>query len=162
MMLLGYVCRSCSWEAEKRIDRGAGNIFSAADCNKEDLLCVYKMDREITPGYEGFSILSLVQGNIARHDTRIEFTNAGILLALYLSLIRVYGKMKLTISLQETSFVGHHIHDFAVWTLNMFRDCERRNFVQGYHRDILEHWAPPPPLGAFSYCYRFTIRGDVD
>ncbi|XP_071721099.1 probable hexosyltransferase MUCI70 [Rutidosis leptorrhynchoides] len=32
------------------------------------------------------------------------------------------------------------------WTLNMFLDCERRNFVvQGYHRDILEHWAPPPP-----------------
>ncbi|KAI3677461.1 hypothetical protein L2E82_51675 [Cichorium intybus] len=28
----------------------------------------------------------------------------------------------------------------------MFLDCERRNFVlQGYHRDILEHWAPPPP-----------------
>ncbi|GJZ86008.1 hypothetical protein Tco_0657618, partial [Tanacetum coccineum] len=53
------------------------------------------------------------------------------------------------------------IVDF-VWTLNMFRDYERRNFVQGYHRDILEHWAPPPPLGAFSYCYRFTIRGDVD
>ncbi|KAG9154707.1 hypothetical protein Leryth_026404, partial [Lithospermum erythrorhizon] len=36
------------------------------------------------------------------------------------------------------------------WTLNMFLDCERRNFVvQGYHRDILEHWvAPPPPLRA--------------
>ncbi|GAA0151186.1 hypothetical protein LIER_09963 [Lithospermum erythrorhizon] len=36
------------------------------------------------------------------------------------------------------------------WTLNMFLDCERRNFVvQGYHRDILEHWvAPPPPLCA--------------
>ncbi|GJU83419.1 hypothetical protein Tco_1285784 [Tanacetum coccineum] len=32
-------------EAEKRIDIGAGNIFSAADCNKEDHLCVYKMDR---------------------------------------------------------------------------------------------------------------------
>ncbi|CAH1440133.1 unnamed protein product [Lactuca virosa] len=32
------------------------------------------------------------------------------------------------------------------WTLYMFLDCERRNFVvQGYHRDILEHWAPPPP-----------------
>ncbi|XP_059301455.1 probable hexosyltransferase MUCI70 [Lycium ferocissimum] len=35
------------------------------------------------------------------------------------------------------------------WTVNMFLDCERRNFViQGYHRDILEHWAPPPPPGA--------------
>ncbi|PWA73716.1 hypothetical protein CTI12_AA258650 [Artemisia annua] len=60
------------------------------------------------------------------------------------------------------------------WTVNMFWDCERRNFVvqslypmkiatsgpwdqfflikpmgiNGYHRDILEHWAPPPPLGA--------------
>ncbi|KAI3510391.1 hypothetical protein L1887_17346 [Cichorium endivia] len=32
------------------------------------------------------------------------------------------------------------------WSLDMFLDCERRNFVlQGYHRDILEHWAPPPP-----------------
>ncbi|KAJ9565990.1 hypothetical protein OSB04_001956 [Centaurea solstitialis] len=35
------------------------------------------------------------------------------------------------------------------WTVNMFWDCERRNFViQGYHRDVLEHWAPPPPPGA--------------
>ncbi|OIT34111.1 PREDICTED: uncharacterized protein LOC109205137 isoform X1 [Nicotiana attenuata] len=35
------------------------------------------------------------------------------------------------------------------WTVNMFLDCERRNFVvQGYHRDILEHWTPPPPPGA--------------
>ncbi|KAA8515250.1 hypothetical protein F0562_018520 [Nyssa sinensis] len=33
------------------------------------------------------------------------------------------------------------------WSINMFLDCERRNFVvQGYHRDVLEHWAPPPPL----------------
>ncbi|KAL6991071.1 putative hexosyltransferase muci70 [Sarracenia purpurea var. burkii] len=33
------------------------------------------------------------------------------------------------------------------WTISMFLDCERRNFVvQGYHRDILEHWAPPPPF----------------
>ncbi|KAK9051704.1 hypothetical protein SSX86_028332 [Deinandra increscens subsp. villosa] len=32
------------------------------------------------------------------------------------------------------------------WTVHMFWDCQRRNFVvQGYHRDILEHW-PPPPL----------------
>ncbi|XP_073312800.1 probable hexosyltransferase MUCI70 [Primulina huaijiensis] len=35
------------------------------------------------------------------------------------------------------------------YTVNMFLDCERRNFVvQGYHRDLLEHWAPPPPLEA--------------
>ncbi|WJZ96395.1 hypothetical protein VitviT2T_015086 [Vitis vinifera] len=37
------------------------------------------------------------------------------------------------------------------WTVNMFLDCERRNFVvQGYHRDVLEHMASsvalPPPL----------------
>ncbi|OVA14919.1 Protein of unknown function DUF616 [Macleaya cordata] len=34
------------------------------------------------------------------------------------------------------------------WSLNMFLDCERRNFVvQAYHRDLLEHMAPPfhPP-----------------
>ncbi|KAK4368371.1 hypothetical protein RND71_012163 [Anisodus tanguticus] len=30
------------------------------------------------------------------------------------------------------------------WTVNMFLDCERRNFViQGYHRDILERPTPP-------------------
>ncbi|MCL7048946.1 hypothetical protein MKW94_010252 [Papaver nudicaule] len=42
------------------------------------------------------------------------------------------------------------------WSLNMFLDCERRNFVvQAYHRDLLEHMAPPtaivvhpPPLPA--------------
>ncbi|XP_051135845.1 probable hexosyltransferase MUCI70 [Andrographis paniculata] len=32
------------------------------------------------------------------------------------------------------------------YTINMFLDCERRNFViQGYHRDLLERWPPPPP-----------------
>ncbi|XP_061347951.1 probable hexosyltransferase MUCI70 [Gastrolobium bilobum] len=31
------------------------------------------------------------------------------------------------------------------WSINMFMDCERRNFViQAYHRDILEHMPPPP------------------
>ncbi|KAF7822712.1 DUF616 family protein [Senna tora] len=30
------------------------------------------------------------------------------------------------------------------WSINMFMDCERRNFViQTYHRDILEHMPPP-------------------
>ncbi|XP_076885024.1 putative hexosyltransferase MUCI70 [Bidens hawaiensis] len=33
------------------------------------------------------------------------------------------------------------------WTIHMFWDCQRRNFVvQGYHRDILEHRLQPPPL----------------
>nr|GEY37110.1 Rho GTPase-activating protein like [Tanacetum cinerariifolium] len=32
------------------------------------------------------------------------------------------------------------------WTVHMFWDCQRRNFVvQGYHRDVLEHMPPPPP-----------------
>ncbi|XP_076929671.1 putative hexosyltransferase MUCI70 [Bidens hawaiensis] len=31
------------------------------------------------------------------------------------------------------------------WNINMFMDCERRNFViQAYHRDLLEHMPPPP------------------
>ncbi|GKC85656.1 Rho GTPase-activating protein like protein, partial [Tanacetum coccineum] len=47
------------------------------------------------------------------------------------------------------STVRDNIMSMTNWTVNMFWDCERRNFVvQGYHRDILEHWAPPPPLGA--------------
>ncbi|KAK7324575.1 hypothetical protein VNO77_28249 [Canavalia gladiata] len=30
------------------------------------------------------------------------------------------------------------------WTINMFMDCERRNFViQAYHKDILDHLPPP-------------------
>lgn len=33
------------------------------------------------------------------------------------------------------------------WGINMFLDCERRNFViQAYHRDLLEHMAPPAGL----------------
>ncbi|GFQ07121.1 hypothetical protein PHJA_002856200 [Phtheirospermum japonicum] len=37
------------------------------------------------------------------------------------------------------------------YNINMFLDCERRNFViQGYHRDLLEHWSPPPPPGGVS------------
>ncbi|KAJ9168833.1 hypothetical protein P3X46_020317 [Hevea brasiliensis] len=32
------------------------------------------------------------------------------------------------------------------WTVNMFLDCERRNFVvQKYHRDVLGHMTPLPP-----------------
>ncbi|GLT67286.1 hypothetical protein SLA2020_396060 [Shorea laevis] len=35
------------------------------------------------------------------------------------------------------------------WSINMFMDCERRNFViQAYHRDLLEHMAPPLPGSA--------------
>ncbi|KAI3710261.1 hypothetical protein L2E82_40039 [Cichorium intybus] len=44
------------------------------------------------------------------------------------------------------STVRDKIRSKTNWTVNMFWDCERRNFVvQGYHRDVLEHWAPPPP-----------------
>ncbi|CAH9141689.1 unnamed protein product [Cuscuta epithymum] len=44
------------------------------------------------------------------------------------------------------STVRDKIRSKTNWTVNMFLDCERRNFVvQGYHRDILEQWAPPPP-----------------
>ncbi|KAJ8761692.1 hypothetical protein K2173_004468 [Erythroxylum novogranatense] len=33
------------------------------------------------------------------------------------------------------------------WTVNMFLDCERRNFVvQKYHRDVSGHKARPPPV----------------
>ncbi|KVH89524.1 hypothetical protein Ccrd_008482 [Cynara cardunculus var. scolymus] len=47
------------------------------------------------------------------------------------------------------STVRDKIRSKTNWTVNMFWDCERRNFViQGYHRDVLEHWAPPPPPGA--------------
>ncbi|XP_039171952.1 uncharacterized protein LOC120294934 [Eucalyptus grandis] len=32
----------------------------------------------------------------------------------------------------------------ADWSINMFLDCERRNFViQAYHRDLLEQMPPP-------------------
>ncbi|GKB58923.1 putative ceramidase, partial [Tanacetum coccineum] len=44
------------------------------------------------------------------------------------------------------STVRDKIRSKTNWTVNMFWDCERRNFVlQGYHRDVLERWAPPPP-----------------
>ncbi|KAL4563211.1 hypothetical protein LXL04_027247 [Taraxacum kok-saghyz] len=84
------------------------------------------------------------------------------------------------------STVRDKIRSKTNWTVNMFWDCERRNFVvqvwtlypirhltcflfkismspdefhsklnheigpayptvQGYHRDVVEHWAPPPP-----------------
>nr|GLL45800.1 uncharacterized protein LOC109171389 [Ipomoea trifida] len=44
------------------------------------------------------------------------------------------------------SIVRDKIRSKTNWTVHMFLDCERRNFVvQGYHRDILEHWSPPPP-----------------
>ncbi|KAM1235525.1 hypothetical protein ACFX13_005058 [Malus domestica] len=44
------------------------------------------------------------------------------------------------------STVRDHIREKTNWTINMFYDCERRNFVvQKYHRDVLEHMAPPLP-----------------
>uniref|UniRef100_A0A7N0RF34 TOD1/MUCI70 glycosyltransferase-like domain-containing protein n=1 Tax=Kalanchoe fedtschenkoi TaxID=63787 RepID=A0A7N0RF34_KALFE len=55
------------------------------------------------------------------------------------------------------STVRDKIRSKVNWTVSMFLDCERRNFVvQGYHRDVLErmspplhivvHPPPPPPL----------------
>ncbi|KAM1592966.1 hypothetical protein FF2_036407 [Malus domestica] len=52
------------------------------------------------------------------------------------------------------SIVRDHIRAKTNWTISMFYDCERRNFVvQKYHRDVWEHMAPrlpkvvpPPPL----------------
>ncbi|CAI9087442.1 OLC1v1021513C1 [Oldenlandia corymbosa var. corymbosa] len=47
------------------------------------------------------------------------------------------------------STVRDKIYAKTNWTLNMFLDCERRNFViQGYHRDVLENRGYPPPLPA--------------
>ncbi|WCJ27042.1 hypothetical protein M5689_008817 [Euphorbia peplus] len=44
------------------------------------------------------------------------------------------------------STVRDKLHAKTNWTVNMFLDCERRNFVvQKYHRDVLEHMASPPP-----------------
>ncbi|KAL3627774.1 putative hexosyltransferase muci70 [Castilleja foliolosa] len=44
------------------------------------------------------------------------------------------------------STVRDKIRSKTNYNINMFLDCERRNFViQGYHRDLLEHWSPPPP-----------------
>ncbi|ESW21454.1 hypothetical protein PHAVU_005G072000 [Phaseolus vulgaris] len=50
------------------------------------------------------------------------------------------------------------------WSINMFMDCERRNFViQGYHRDILEQMPPPAvvtrrPSVPASYYNKFHLR----
>ncbi|CAI9088662.1 OLC1v1023062C2 [Oldenlandia corymbosa var. corymbosa] len=43
------------------------------------------------------------------------------------------------------------------WTISMFLDCERRNFVvQTYHRDLLERM--PPPIARPRSYYRPTVR----
>ncbi|XP_024931640.3 probable hexosyltransferase MUCI70 [Ziziphus jujuba] len=48
------------------------------------------------------------------------------------------------------STVRDKIMERVGWSINMFFDCERRNFViQGYHRDILEHM--PPPVSRIRY-----------
>ncbi|XP_031249773.1 uncharacterized protein LOC116107620 isoform X2 [Pistacia vera] len=42
------------------------------------------------------------------------------------------------------SIVRDKIRARVDWSVNMFLDCERRNFVkQAYHRDVLEQMAPP-------------------
>ncbi|KAL3643422.1 putative hexosyltransferase muci70 [Castilleja foliolosa] len=52
------------------------------------------------------------------------------------------------------STVRDKIRSKTNYNINMFLDCERRNFViQGYHRDLLEHWSPPPPPGGVSNVY---------
>ncbi|KAG5234969.1 F3H9.11 protein [Salix suchowensis] len=45
------------------------------------------------------------------------------------------------------STVRDKIHEKTNWTVNMFLDCQRRNFVvQRYHRDVLEQMAHYPPV----------------
>ncbi|KAI9385324.1 hypothetical protein POPTR_011G053000v4 [Populus trichocarpa] len=45
------------------------------------------------------------------------------------------------------STVRDKIHEKTNWTVNMFLDCQRRNFVvQKYHRDVLEQMAHRPPV----------------
>ncbi|KAL4563968.1 hypothetical protein LXL04_028017 [Taraxacum kok-saghyz] len=49
------------------------------------------------------------------------------------------------------------------WSVNMFMDCERRNFViQAYHRDLLEHM-PPPTLrrNRYSIPVPVSVRGNL-
>ncbi|KAK3005692.1 hypothetical protein RJ639_017618 [Escallonia herrerae] len=47
------------------------------------------------------------------------------------------------------------------WSVNMFMDCERRNFVlQAYHRDLLEQKAPPAG-GYTSYPPPALVRGSA-
>lgn len=42
------------------------------------------------------------------------------------------------------STVRDKVTEKVGWSINMFMDCERRNFViQTYHRDLLEHMPPP-------------------
>ncbi|KMS97994.1 hypothetical protein BVRB_4g096760 [Beta vulgaris subsp. vulgaris] len=44
------------------------------------------------------------------------------------------------------STVRDKIMSKVSWSINMFLDCERRNFViQTYHRELLEHMPPPRP-----------------
>ncbi|KAL3508679.1 hypothetical protein ACH5RR_028080 [Cinchona calisaya] len=44
------------------------------------------------------------------------------------------------------------------WTINMFLDCERRNFViQAYHRDLLER-RPPPVAQTRTYSRPSSVR----
>ncbi|KAK2968449.1 hypothetical protein RJ640_004455 [Escallonia rubra] len=47
------------------------------------------------------------------------------------------------------------------WSVNMFMDCERRNFVlQAYHRDLLEQMAPPA-RGYASHPPPALVRGSA-
>ncbi|XP_051129046.1 probable hexosyltransferase MUCI70 [Andrographis paniculata] len=47
------------------------------------------------------------------------------------------------------STVRDKIRSKTNYSVNMFLDCERRNFVvQGYHRDLLEQLPPPLPTGS--------------
>lgn len=56
------------------------------------------------------------------------------------------------------------------WSVNMFMDCERRNFViQVYHKDQLEHMRPPvgvkryppPALGNYNTARRTPVKKNV-
>ncbi|XP_047950797.1 probable hexosyltransferase MUCI70 [Salvia hispanica] len=52
------------------------------------------------------------------------------------------------------STVRDKISSKTNYTINMFLDCERRNFVvQGYHRDVLARWSPPPPPVEIAHVY---------
>ncbi|KAB2605634.1 hypothetical protein D8674_005351 [Pyrus ussuriensis x Pyrus communis] len=51
------------------------------------------------------------------------------------------GKDELSFSTVRAKIMGK-----VDWSMNMFLDCERHDFVlQAYHRELLEHMPPPPP-----------------
>ncbi|KAJ9182897.1 hypothetical protein P3X46_006841 [Hevea brasiliensis] len=139
------------------------DVFEEAEANKA--IKFYKMEG-LTPYSDAkFPITSDVPEGCVIIREHVPITN--LFACLW------FNEVDRFTSRDQLSFstVRDKIMEKVEWSINMFLDCERRNFViQAYHRDLLEHRPHPvasvvasvirlrPPLNRYSSTARTPVK----